>query len=122
MDLMDGPKGEFYPIQMCLWLNKNNKEVVFDDKDWNCWLNYYWTIQENARLELHKDDAWCFKQIMDAAPIKTAVVRPLTSHLTNCSIKTAETCWELLGKKGRAHKRSSSMDSDTWTHQSQPTN
>ena len=28
IDLMDGPKKRFYPIQMCLWLKRGNKEVV----------------------------------------------------------------------------------------------
>ena len=49
-------------------------------------LLYGWTIRtstkhrvEKARWELHKDAVCCFEQILEAAPHKTAIVRPLTS-------------------------------------------
>ena len=42
---------------------------------------YYWTPVENVRYEFHKDAVCCFEQILEAAPYKTAVVRPFTFHL-----------------------------------------
>ena len=44
-------------------------------------------LGEKARWELHKDAAYSFEQILEAAPYKT-VVQPLTSHLTKHSNKT----------------------------------
>ena len=38
-------------------------------------------IVEKYRWELHKDTVYCFEQILEAAPNKTAVLQPLTSHL-----------------------------------------
>ena len=47
-------------------------------------------IEEKAWWELCKDAAACsFEQILAAAPNKTAVARPLVSHLTNYSSKTS---------------------------------
>ena len=63
------------------------------------------TIREKARLEIHKDVVCCFKQILEVAPYKTAVVRSLTSHLTNYSNKTNKTCWLLLEKWLWTHKQ-----------------
>ena len=28
MDLIDGPKGWIFPVQMCLWQREDNKEVI----------------------------------------------------------------------------------------------
>ena len=53
---------------------------------------------EKARWELHKNAACCFEQILEAAPYKTAVVRPLTSYLINHPSKTSKTCCALLKK------------------------
>ena len=39
--------------------------------------------QEKAKWERHKDATRCLLQILEATPNKTAVVWPLTSHLTN---------------------------------------
>ena len=44
-------------------------------------LDYNETQGEKARWELHNDAACCFQQILEAAPCKTAIGRPLTSHL-----------------------------------------
>ena len=53
---------------------------------------------EKTRWELNKEAACCFEQILEAAPHKTAAVRPLTSHLTKHSNNTSKTCWVLLAK------------------------
>ena len=37
---------------------------------------------ENTRWELHNNATCSFEQILEATPYKTAVVQPLTSHLT----------------------------------------
>lgn len=46
MDLMDAAKDEYYPIQMCLGLNKRNQDTSLrlDYMGWNYWPNKYWTI------------------------------------------------------------------------------
>ena len=44
-------------------------------------------LEEKARWELPKDAACCFEQILEMTIYKTAVVRPLTSYLTNYPIK-----------------------------------
>ena len=59
-------------------------------------LNFGEITGEKARWELHKDVACCFEQILEAAAYKTAVVRPLTSHLTNHPSKMNKTCFALL--------------------------
>ena len=38
--------------------------------------------------ELHKDGTCSFKQILEAAPYKTATVRPLTSHQATIQLRT----------------------------------
>ena len=40
-------------------------------------------LEKKDRWELHKNATFCFEQILEAAPHKTAAVEPLTSHLTN---------------------------------------
>ena len=50
-------------------------------------------LREIAREELHKDAMCSFEQILEAAHNKTAAVRPLSSHLTNHTIKIAGLCW-----------------------------
>ena len=49
-----------------------------------------WGLQMNAECFLNK--------ILEAAPYKIAVVRPLTSHLANDPSKMSKTCWTQLGK------------------------
>ena len=40
-------------------------------------------LGKEARLELHKDGFYCFKQILETGPYKTAAVRLLTTNLIN---------------------------------------
>ena len=54
--------------------------------------------------ELHKDVACYFEQIMEAASNKTAIVRPLDSHLTKQPSKTNKISWIRLETLGRAYK------------------
>ena len=56
-------------------------------------------LRGKARWELHKDATYCFKQILDVAPNKTATVRPLTSHLRNNPSKMSKIYWAFLGKE-----------------------
>ena len=53
---------------------------------------------EKARLELHKNNMYCFEQIPEATLHKTAPVWPPNSHLTNHSSKMNKTCWTLREK------------------------
>ena len=61
--------------------------------------------------ELHKDAACCFKQILEIASHKTAVVWSFASHLTNHLSKTNRMYWALLEKLEQTHKKSSPMGS-----------
>ena len=68
----------------------------------NVWLhhsNFNKILQEKARWEIHKDIACCFEQKLEAAPYKTAAVRPLTTHLTNHPSK-------ILGTTGKVRIKS----------------
>ena len=47
---------------------------------------------EKARLEQHKDAAYCFEQILEATPYKTAAVWPLPSYLINHPSKMKKAC------------------------------
>ena len=89
---------------------------------WLLHLDFTKTLGEKVRYELHKDVAGCFEQILEAAPYKTAAIRPLTSYLTNHATKISTTSWSLLVKQEQTHKWHSPMDSSTWTHQYCPTN
>ena len=60
------------------------------------------------------------EQILEAATNETAVVRPLTSHLTNHPSKTSVTSSAELKKLGITHKRLSPMNFYTKTYQSEP--
>ena len=53
---------------------------------------------EKAKWELYKDAVYCFKQILEAAPHKTAVIWLLASHLTNNLNKTNKISQPLLEK------------------------
>ncbi len=66
-------------------------------KMWSCqyYFNFNETLEEKGRWEQHKDFVYCFELILEAALYKTAVIRPLTYHLTNHSSKTSEKCWSL---------------------------
>ena len=64
--------------------------------------DFFFQIVENisswkARWELLKDAAFCFEQILEAAPHKTAAVQSLISHLRHYRSKTNK-YWEQLGK------------------------
>ena len=53
-----------------------------------------WTLMKH--LEKKVDAVCCFEPIPEAAPHKTAVVWPLTSHHTNHPSKMNKTYWALL--------------------------
>ena len=60
--------------------------------DTNIWMLHLDSNEKygaKARKKLLKNTKRGFKQIKDAAPHKTAAIRPLTSHLTNhlCKMK-----------------------------------
>ena len=78
-------------------------------------------LYECAIWEFHKNATWCFEQILEATPHKTAATRPLTSHLKNHSSKTNKTCRILLEKQGWTYKRRSSMNPYIGTRQCWPT-
>ena len=59
--------------------------------------------EKKAGWERHKNAVCCFKQILEAAPYKTADVQPINSHLTNHPRKTNNTCWALLWTSTRGH-------------------
>ena len=66
--------------------------------DSQCWLHHVGFSQmigEKARWELHKNAAYSFEKFLEAAPHKTAAVRPLISHLTNHPSKPRHVghCW-----------------------------
>ena len=65
---------------------------------------------EKAKWELHKDAAFCFDQILEAALDKAPAVWPLTSHPQNHLNKISKTCWR------SKHKWLSPNDSYTCTH------
>ena len=54
---------------------------------------------EKARWELHKNAVYYFEQILEAAPNKTAALRPLASYLINHSSMMNIICWALLETK-----------------------
>ena len=54
--------------------------------------------RDKARWVLPKNAISYFEQILEAKPIRTTVVWPLTSHLTNHPNKTNKTCKVLLEK------------------------
>ena len=49
-------------------------------------------LGEEAKYELQENAECCFKQILEVALHKTAVVRPLTSYHTNPRSKISKTC------------------------------
>ena len=55
-------------------------------------------FEKKTRLELHKDAACCFKQILEAAPYKTVGIWPLTSHLINYPKKGNHDMLDTAGK------------------------
>ena len=71
---------------------------------------------EKARWELHKNAAYCFKQILEAVPHKIASIWQLATDLTNHARKMNKTCLVLKEKHGQTYKQHSLMDSDTWTY------
>ena len=77
------------------------------------------TFEEKAKYELHENDASYFKQLLKAAPYKTAVVRPLTSDLMTPLRKTSRV---LLEKRTQIHTGFSPKYSFPWTLQCWPTN
>ena len=59
---------------------------------------------EKAGQDQLKNVTYCFEQIFEAVPYKSAIVWPLTSHLTNHPSKINKTCHSLLEKLGRTIK------------------
>ena len=56
------------------------------------------THREKVSLKLCKNVVRCLEPILQVTPHKTAVVRPLASHLTNSKSKWNKTCTVLLEK------------------------
>ena len=84
-----------------LWLNKMKILPSCSHFSTIVWLHhseFNETLGEKARWELDKDTACYFEQILEAAAYKTAVIQPLTSHLTNHPTKTSHICWRSKDK------------------------
>ena len=82
---------------MKIWSHRGNKVGILPSCSWVStivWL-HHWSSNETlgvkASWELHKDATYCFKQILKAAPHKSATV-PL--YLTNHLINMSKTCWK----------------------------
>ena len=60
---------------------------------------------ENAWWQLYKNTWYCFKQILEAAPNKSAAVWPLVSHLENNPSKTARTYTSALCRQWMQSRR-----------------
>ena len=54
-------------------------------------LDFNEMLGEKAKWELHKDDVYCFEQILEAALHKTAALWPFTSHIANHPSKMSKT-------------------------------
>ena len=80
-----------------LWF-QNGIPYVYDFVVTKLRVNENETLGEKAKWKLHKNAACCFERILEAAPYKTAVVRPFISHLANYPQKTRKTCLPVLGK------------------------
>ena len=61
-------------------------------------LYHYEFNETSASWELHKDAMCCFEHILEAAPNKTASVRPFTSRLADLPSRTSKTRGTLLEK------------------------
>ena len=70
-----------YKEILSLWQNK--AEILhITSISWLHLKNFNQVLREKARWELHKNVAYCFAQVLEAALNKTAAVQPLASHLT----------------------------------------
>ena len=54
--------------------------------------------REKVRCGLQRKAASCFKQILEAAPHKTAVLLPPSTYPTNYPSKKNKICWALPDK------------------------
>ena len=71
------------------------------------------TQGEKATWELLKNASYCFEQMLEATPHKTAAVQPLNSHLKTKMKKT----WKiLLEKQEWTHKWHFSMETHKHGH------
>ena len=50
-------------------------------------------LREKVKEGIQKNAMCCLEQILEATPLKTAVVPPLSLHLINHSSKMNKTCW-----------------------------
>ena len=80
------------------WLNKLGILPCCTHVSITVWLFYLDSMKtrEKARREQHKNAAYYFKPILEAAIYKTTAVQPLTSHLTNHPSKMSKTYCTLL--------------------------
>ena len=65
--------------------------------------------------QLHKNTTSYTEQISEATSHKTANIRPPITHLENHPNETNKTCSTQLEKKGRTHKRCTSVEPIIWT-------
>ena len=65
---------------------------------WLYHMDFTETPAGKAWWELHNDAAYCFEQILESAPYRTATVGPFTSHLTNHPDGMNKKCCALLEK------------------------
>ena len=71
----------YYLLEILLWL-----KYIFWRSDIAIWMHYMdKTAGEEARRQLHKNDASNLEQVLAATPHKTPTVRPPTSQHENYS-------------------------------------
>ena len=70
---------------------------------WLHHLNLQKTLREKSRWELNKDAVYCFEQIQEASPYKTAAIRPLVSNLTYDPNKTRKICKTSSAREARTN-------------------
>ena len=102
-------------------LTDKMKLSFFQAAIWMHYLDANKTAGEEARRQLHKNDASNIEQVLVATPYKAPTIRPPASHHENYPSKTNQTCRTLLEKQGRAHKWCTPMDPRIWSSKSRTT-
>ena len=75
---------QFISWNLCLSCDQIDFNTVLKDGRYGMYVSYFnKMLKKKNRWELPKDAVCRFEQILEATPLKTAVVQPLTSHLTS---------------------------------------
>ena len=96
-------------------VNNNNIGILANTREYMCVCVCICNERqgEKAWCEQRKNVTGCFEQILEAPPLKTAAVGPLTCRHKNHPSKTNKTCEILLEQQRRTLKRCSSLYPDT---------